>query len=53
MSPRMAAMLADGLIEMPPESNVTPLPTSANGAASLSGLRVRDRLVLLTRVSKR
>src|SRR3989454_4001933 len=34
MSYFMSSMLCAGLIEMPPESNVTPLPISAIGAAS-------------------
>ena len=34
MSPFISSMLAAGLIEMPPVSNVTPLPTKATGLPS-------------------
>ena len=38
MSLVMWSMFAAGLIEMPPESNVMPLPTSATVATGLLGL---------------
>ena len=34
MSPFMSSILAAGLMEMPPESKTTPLPTKARGAAA-------------------
>ena len=39
MSPFMSSMLAAGLIEMPPVSKVTPLPTKATGFAFGLGRR--------------
>lgn len=40
MSPRMRPISAEGLMEMPPESNVMPLPTCGVGAGGEGGWRV-------------